>query len=78
MIVCVDVDYRAAEVVAACIGLHECADAAPALESVTRTDGAPPEYESGAFYRRELPYIMAALAVLTASRASSSSTATSG
>src|SRR5215831_13957924 len=67
MIVCVDVDYRVAEVVTACIGFHDWADAAPAFESVTRTDGAPPEYESGAFYRRELPYIVAALAALTAS-----------
>src|SRR6188474_2303617 len=67
MIVCVDVDYRAAEVVTACVGFLDWADAAPCLESVTRTEGAPPEYESGAFYRRELPYLTAALAVLTTS-----------
>jgi deoxyribonuclease V len=67
MIVCVDVDYRATEVVAACLGFHDWTDAAPAFESVTRTQGAPPDYESGAFYRRELPYIVAALAVLSAS-----------
>jgi deoxyribonuclease V len=64
MIVCVDVDYRAAEVVAACVGFHDWADAAPAIESVTRTAGAPPAYESGAFFRRELPYVVAALAAL--------------
>ncbi|MGH8715048.1 MAG: endonuclease V, partial [Casimicrobiaceae bacterium] len=69
MIVCVDLDYRAAEVVTACIGFHDWADAAPSFESVTRTrtEGAPPEYESAAFYRRELPYIVSALAALTAS-----------
>jgi deoxyribonuclease V len=67
MIVCVDVDYRATEVVAACVGFHDWADPAPVFESVTRTDGAAPEYESGAFYRRELPYLVAALAALTAS-----------
>jgi len=67
MIVCVDVDYRAANVAAACVGFHDWADAAPAFESVTCTEGAPPEYESGAFYRRELPYIVAALVALTAS-----------
>lgn len=66
MIVCVDVDYRAAEVVAACVGFHDWRDAAPALEAVTRTAGPPPAYESGAFYRRELPYLMAALAALAA------------
>lgn len=66
MIVCVDVDYRAAAVVTACVGFHDWADAAPSLESVTQTQGAPPEYESGAFYRRELPYLVAALATLAA------------
>jgi deoxyribonuclease V len=66
MIVCVDVDYRAAEVVAACVGFHDWSDAAPALEAVTRTVGPPPAYESGAFYRRELPYLTAALAGLAA------------
>lgn len=65
MIVCVDVDYRAAEVVAACVGFHDWTDAAPAVESVMRTAGAAPAYESGAFYRRELPYITAALAALS-------------
>ncbi|TMQ17083.1 MAG: endonuclease V [Deltaproteobacteria bacterium] len=66
MIVCVDVDYRATEVVAACVGLHDWVDAAPALESVTRIPGAPPAYESGAFYRREMPYLIAALAAIPA------------
>jgi len=64
MIVCVDVDYRAAEVVTACVGAHAWTDASPALESVTRTAGPAPDYESGAFYRRELPYIVTALAAL--------------
>jgi deoxyribonuclease V len=64
MIVCVDVDYRAVEVVTACVGFHDWADAAPGFESVTRTEGAPADYESGAFYRRELPYLVAALGAL--------------
>jgi len=67
VIVCVDVDYRADEVVAACVGFHDWPDAASAIESVTRTAGAPPAYESGAFYRRELPYVVTALAALPAS-----------
>jgi deoxyribonuclease V len=53
-------------VVAACVGFRDWADAAPAMESVTRTAGAPPAYQSGAFYRRELPYVVAALAALAA------------
>jgi deoxyribonuclease V len=65
MIVCVDVDYRADEVVAACVGCRDWPDATPALESVTRTAGPPPAYESGAFFRRELPYLVAALAALS-------------
>lgn len=64
MIVCVDVDYRTDEVVAACVGLASWADASATVESVTRTPGAPPPYESGAFFRRELPYVLAALAAL--------------
>ena len=65
MIVCVDVDYRITEVVTACVGVTAWADAAPAIESVTRTAGPAPAYESGAFYRRELPYVVAALAALS-------------
>src|SRR6185295_16838780 len=47
------------------VGFNDWVDAAPVVESVTRTAGAPPEYESGAFYRRELPYIVAALTAAT-------------
>jgi deoxyribonuclease V len=64
VIVCVDVDYRAAEVVAACVGFLDWTDAGPAIESVTRTSGAAAMYESGELYRRELPYVLAALAAL--------------
>lgn len=66
VIVCVDVDYRATEVVAACVGFGDWPDATAAVESVTRTPGAPAPYESGEFYRRELPYVLAALAALAA------------
>lgn len=62
MILCVDVDYRAAEVVAACVGLHDWSDAVAARESVTRSPGAAPDYRPGEFFRRELPYVQAALA----------------
>jgi deoxyribonuclease V len=66
VIVCVDVDYRPTEVAAACVGFHDWPDPAAARTSVTRTPGAPPPYESGAFYRRELPYLLAALGEFTA------------
>jgi len=66
MIVGVDVDYRATEVVAACVGFHEWTDTAPVRELLTRTPGPPVEYSPGEFYRRELPYVLAVLAALGA------------
>jgi deoxyribonuclease V len=66
VIVCVDIDYRATEVVAACVGFNDWMDATSTVESVTRTRGAPAQYEPGEFYRRELPYLLPALAGLTA------------
>lgn len=64
MIFCVDADYRPAEVVTACVGVHTWTDAMPAAETVIRTAGRPPEYQPGAFYRRELPYLVAIVAAL--------------
>ncbi len=62
MIACVDVDYRAAEAVAACIEIERWTDATPARESVVRTAGAAAAYQPGGFYLRELPCILAVLA----------------
>lgn len=64
VIVCVDVDDRAAETVAACVGFHDWADATSAREAVARTPGPPAEYQPGEFYRRELPHVLAALAAI--------------
>lgn len=63
MIACVDVDYRDAEAVAACVGIARWDDAAPSIESVVRIAAVAP-YEPGAFYRRELPCILAVLATM--------------
>ena len=65
MLVAVDVDYRAAEAVAACVGFRAWTDAAPAVEVVVRTAGAPAAYQPGAFFRRELPPVLAAVRRLT-------------
>ena len=62
MIVCVDVDYRDACVVAACVGFHAWSDAAPAREHVVRSAEPAAAYEPGRFFERELPYLRAALA----------------
>ena len=60
---CLDVDYRDEGAVAACVAFAEWADAAPALEVVERI-AAVAEYEPGAFYKRELPCLLAVLAQL--------------
>lgn len=66
MIVCVDVDYRDHEVAAACVGFADWRDAAAARELVVKTAGPPPSYESGAFYKRELPYVTGVVAAFGA------------
>jgi deoxyribonuclease V len=64
VIVCVDVDYRDREVVAAAVGFAAWTDAEPAVELTVTSDAPPAPYEPGAFYRRELPHILGALALL--------------
>lgn len=61
MFACVDVDYRDTGVTAACAGFDDWADAVARIEVVVRTPGAPPAYEPGKFYVRELPYLLAVL-----------------
>lgn len=65
MLVAVDVDYRATEVVTACVGFRTWLDPAPAIELVTRTTGAVAAYQPGYFFQRELPPLLAALGRLT-------------
>lgn len=65
MLVAVDVDYRAAEAVAACVGFRAWPDAAAAVELVVKTPGAAAAYQPGAFFRRELPAVLAAIRRLT-------------
>lgn len=58
---CVDVDYRDACAVAACVVFDAWGDAAPAYERRIVSASAPAAYEPGAFYKRELPYLLAVL-----------------
>jgi deoxyribonuclease V len=60
MIACVDVDYRDVGAVAACVCFETWSDAAAASESIVRIDDVEP-YESGQFFRRELPCLLAVL-----------------
>ncbi len=64
MLCCVDVDYRARSVVAACVAFARFSDERPALELVVPSASAPAPYEPGQFYRRELPYLLAVIARL--------------
>lgn len=63
MIVALDVDYRATEVVAAAVGFLRWPDEHAALELVVATDAPPAPYEPGRFFARELPHLRAALAL---------------
>jgi deoxyribonuclease V len=61
MIACLDVDYRDEGVTAACVGFDAWADAIARVEVVVRSPGKPAAYQPGAFYERELPYLLAVL-----------------
>jgi deoxyribonuclease V len=60
MIACVDVDYREAGAIAACVCFQSWSDDTPASESVIPISDVEP-YQSGQFYRRELPGVLAVL-----------------
>ena len=64
--ICLDVDYGADSVVAACVGFVEWPDAAASFETTRRFEGAPNAYESGQFYRREMPYLVELVRALPA------------
>jgi len=67
--ICLDVDYGADSVVAACVGFVEWPDAAASFETTRRFEGAPNAYESGQFYRREMPYLVELVRALPAAPA---------
>jgi len=60
MIACLDAAYSDAASAAACILAADWDAAAPVHETAIRA-GAPAPYEPGAFYRRELPLLLAVL-----------------
>lgn len=61
MIACVDVDYRPDRVVSARVDLRAFTDDVPSSEHVIVSSDPPANYEPGAFYLRELPYLLAIL-----------------
>jgi deoxyribonuclease V len=60
MIACVDVDYREDGAVAACVCFRAWTDGTPAAAFVAKIRDVAP-YQSGQFYCRELPCILAVL-----------------
>lgn len=63
MLACVDVSYLADRAFAGCVTFQSWRDAAPSATFVGSTL-APQAYQPGAFYLRELPPILAALAMV--------------
>jgi deoxyribonuclease V len=59
---CLDVDYRDTGVTAACVGADAWTDEIARIEVVVRSLGRPAAYQPGAFYERELPYLLEVLA----------------
>lgn len=62
MLIALDVHYEADAAVTAVVGFAAWSDERPAYEHVLRHPGPPAPYEPGAFYRRELPYLLEAVA----------------
>jgi deoxyribonuclease V len=58
---CVDVDYRDTGVTAACVGAEGWSSELARIEVVVRAPGRPAAYQPGAFYERELPYLLEVL-----------------
>ncbi len=63
MIACVDVAYHDLDASAACVLFRHWIDAKGEREIVTKV-GKVEEYQSGRFYRRELPCLLAVLAMV--------------
>ncbi len=66
VLVCLDVDYRDTTAVTAAVTFERWTDAAAAHEVIHRSAEPPAEYQPGQFYRRELPHLLAVLALLSA------------
>lgn len=65
MIACVDVDYRAAEAITACVGIRNWPDTIPCVEHIARTTETIDPYIPGQFYLREMPLILRILEGMT-------------
>lgn len=65
MLIAVDVQYvEELTVVTAAVGFVDWSDSTATLESVQSVEVTPEPYEPGAFYKRELPFLLEAVALL--------------
>ena len=64
MLIAVDVQYAELAVVTAAVGFLDWSDPTSTLECVLRAEVTPEPYEPGAFYKRELPFLLEALALV--------------
>jgi len=61
MLIAVDVHYAEHATTTAAVGFFAWSDAASAIEHVGHDVAKPAPYAAGAFYRRELPFILRAV-----------------
>src|SRR5262245_4961879 len=59
--IAIDVHYSSEGACAAAVGFRSWTDSSASLEIVERFSEAAAPYESGGFYKRELPYVLAVL-----------------
>jgi deoxyribonuclease V len=64
MLIAVDVQYAELAVVTAAVGFIDWSDPTSTLECVLRAKVTPEPYEPGAFYKRELPFLLEAIALV--------------
>jgi deoxyribonuclease V len=64
MLIAVDVQYVELAVVTAAVGFTDVSDPTSTLEGVLRAEVTPEPYEPGAFYKRELPFLLEAVALV--------------
>jgi deoxyribonuclease V len=64
MLIAVDVHYAEIAVVTAAVGFIDWPDPTSTLECVLRAEVTPEPYEPGAFYKRELPFLLEAVALV--------------
>jgi deoxyribonuclease V len=64
MLIALDVQYAELAVITAAVGFIDWSDPTSTLECVFRTEATPEPYEPGSFYKRELPFLVEAVALV--------------